>query len=720
MKKLLSLLGTLGLVSTSATAVISLTTIPKSKEGEEAPEVTALKKLIIEAEELVKNEGQDKTNEANKKLFNAIGEAKGTLEIYENTKENGDALSNATTTLEQAMNKFKDSNSNAYAEITRLNTRIEQAENIIKGYEEQGQGEQKPPAPETSFKTRNLDETQPETKPAKADPIEALKKALEEAKDVLGGKDKLPMSKQNDVNLAANNLQNAMLIYKGNEKSVDKSKLTAAYQEGNSYWGSDAGHKHNNIARGTFEIVLKGAFQILISSELSGVEGQKVVDGWTQKVEEAFVIFKDSNKEKAKNLPNLKTLLEEAKTIAKLDKHRYKNKESRKEFEEKIATAQGIVNGEPSIDREKFVEAKIKELEAAIKTFEAAENEPANIETFKTTIEQATKLQNGNKDKKRPGDIKTFEAALKRATEFLGTSPTIDKQGEVENEHEILWDAMLHFAGQKNRSYIQLYIPAYTSLGLLPNNDKDTVKNAIIEKFKDTPVKEGDDYTIGDPTIDDVDKGDVAKWYVKIEGIGNYRSNSILIFTLPIGHIQKEIEDMIHSSKEIWKIGPLQKAIEDKKIDRKNAIEVDTEFEYADIGVKRFSIKANEKSNYSRYKGGFIVDQILNRETQSLTMYLDIWGNLKWIDGVAPEGTKEIVNLGWDKTGKAYKMPSTVQKVPKYVSPNITNMDSMFEGAKDFNQDLSGWDVSKVTSYKDFDKDATAWTLPKPNFVHNI
>lgn len=36
-------------------------------------------------------------------------------------------------------------------------------------------------------------------------------------------------------------------------------------------------------------------------------------------------------------------------------------------------------------------------------------------------------------------------------------------------------------------------------------------------------------------------------------------------------------------------------------------------------------------------------------------------------------------------------------KVPDYLSPVITDMSSMFEGCTSFNQDISAWDVSKVT-----------------------
>jgi len=39
-------------------------------------------------------------------------------------------------------------------------------------------------------------------------------------------------------------------------------------------------------------------------------------------------------------------------------------------------------------------------------------------------------------------------------------------------------------------------------------------------------------------------------------------------------------------------------------------------------------------------------------------------------------------------------------------------MESMFYNASSFNQDLSGWCVTKVSSHSDFDTGAASWILP--------
>lgn len=79
-------------------------------------------------------------------------------------------------------------------------------------------------------------------------------------------------------------------------------------------------------------------------------------------------------------------------------------------------------------------------------------------------------------------------------------------------------------------------------------------------------------------------------------------------------------------------------------------------------------------------------------------------------------------------------------KLPKGIPAVLTNLDDMFKGCKNFNQDISDWDVSRVVSMNsmfegcekfnqdlsswcvtnitqkptNFDLGATVWTLPKP------
>ena len=56
------------------------------------------------------------------------------------------------------------------------------------------------------------------------------------------------------------------------------------------------------------------------------------------------------------------------------------------------------------------------------------------------------------------------------------------------------------------------------------------------------------------------------------------------------------------------------------------------------------------------------------------------------------------------------------QDISSWDVSKVTNMSGMFEHSI-FNQDLSGWDVSKVTDCAFFAHFNSSWTLPKPNFT---
>ena len=49
---------------------------------------------------------------------------------------------------------------------------------------------------------------------------------------------------------------------------------------------------------------------------------------------------------------------------------------------------------------------------------------------------------------------------------------------------------------------------------------------------------------------------------------------------------------------------------------------------------------------------------------------------------------------------------------------SVTNMESMFQSAAAFNQNLSSWNVDGVTSCNNLCENTTSWTLPKPNFTN--
>ena len=56
------------------------------------------------------------------------------------------------------------------------------------------------------------------------------------------------------------------------------------------------------------------------------------------------------------------------------------------------------------------------------------------------------------------------------------------------------------------------------------------------------------------------------------------------------------------------------------------------------------------------------------------------------------------------------------QDISHWDMSKVSNVASMFSEATSFNQNLSGWDVSNVLHHQNFDSNTPSWILPKPNF----
>jgi prepilin-type N-terminal cleavage/methylation domain-containing protein len=103
----------------------------------------------------------------------------------------------------------------------------------------------------------------------------------------------------------------------------------------------------------------------------------------------------------------------------------------------------------------------------------------------------------------------------------------------------------------------------------------------------------------------------------------------------------------------------------------------------------------------------------------------------QWKDGltVTRAGFPNAVNLSYvaeppqtvtNVATMFYSTSATIfnQNISGWDVSKVTNMNQMFQGATSFNQDLSRWNVSSVTSKPptDFSTGATSWTLPKPTW----
>lgn len=107
------------------------------------------------------------------------------------------------------------------------------------------------------------------------------------------------------------------------------------------------------------------------------------------------------------------------------------------------------------------------------------------------------------------------------------------------------------------------------------------------------------------------------------------------------------------------------------------------------------------------------------------TIYVDKDGTNKDTDAQdlsTVDGAKDavkIVQIGYYDDGKTIRvaqMPKTVKEVPTELPKEITNLHKMFLESKEFNQDISSWDLSGVynTSFmfhkaEKFNQDITKW-----------
>lgn len=69
--------------------------------------------------------------------------------------------------------------------------------------------------------------------------------------------------------------------------------------------------------------------------------------------------------------------------------------------------------------------------------------------------------------------------------------------------------------------------------------------------------------------------------------------------------------------------------------------------------------------------------------------------------GSAPAGTTEVLQIGYDQYGEAYKMPESILKVPDQISPKITSLYKLFDDCAEFvgnDGNISNWDISNVTN----------------------
>ncbi|ATZ16810.1 hypothetical protein ELUMI_v1c00820 [Williamsoniiplasma luminosum] len=685
MKKLLGLLGTLGLASTSATAVVSLVEIPKSNDSKTIS-IESLKALINEVTNLA-NTNKDKAPDAYKALYKAIGEAEGVLVIYQNETENYGVLDTAHKNLTNAKQTFEGS-PDAFAQIDTLKNRIISAEKIKKGDKL-----------ESAWNT--------------------LQQQIGVAKTV---RDRNPKAgEQGVVNSTVLDLQTAMVAF------FDATNTLADYTGlDNAIADAEKALKTPKAEEAVKK--LKDAIKAAndFPRDLSSGE-QAEVEKAVQRLRDAIEEYNSSGKPVLPpthpDLTALRAKIEEAKKIASDAKNKFKPLAERNTFEEAIGHAEGIIAGNPVEGQEQKIKDEITALQTAIDNFIKVTDEKADKTMLSNNINAAKGIQTENK---KPDAVTKFKQAITDANAVLQKNLNIDKQSEYDQAAEDMWQATFDFVSSANRINInfEIYNGAFLTVPLA-DSKKETIKKQLEIQFKN--VKEGKDYTIGD--VKKAYKDD--KTSVLITGVGNYTATATVYFVLDIKNIESELNTIANSgaNKDFWTAAGLKAEIEKKGIDVVNGLKVveSTKYKNELTYVKQFKISTNNRLDFSAYKGEVIVTQITDILKKGWTVYVDNNKNtIEHIGGSAPEGTKEILLMG-HTGGKAWPAPKSIEKVPNYINPTITNLTSVFQQATTFNGDISNWDTSQVTTFeklfwqaKKFNQDISKWNTAKVTNMQNV
>ncbi|WP_035019199.1 BspA family leucine-rich repeat surface protein, partial [Williamsoniiplasma luminosum] len=667
MKKLLNILGTLGLVSTSATAIVAFAKLPRTNIPEVLSAIITkdqLNQLITDAKTLATQE-QSKPINAYKLLHQAIGQAKGASDIYINETENFNVLNEAYQKLTAAINAFKQTDDEK-ANIESLKNRITSANNALQ------------------TNTNKL-----ETEKQK------LKKVIGEAENLVS---KVTLRKdQNLVDQALLNLQTGIVNFLNSTNDLaNYADLTKAMDEAKKAL-KDYPKKHPGVIQSLTKAIANA--QKVIEQKYTTAD-QNIVDQEVEILKKEIQIFFGASKAEA-NVDALNQAIVEAKKIAQ----DFKNNQAWLKLQQAIKHAQGVVDGKPSVDRQNIVDQEVTNLQQAAKDFNNISNQNADLTWLNSNIKMAETINIKNK---KQSDWNIFQTEILKAKDYVKNPPLIDKQDQVDEMTENLWQATYKFLNATDRKDIRSTIFWKTSIGSLKDNKHETIKKRLEETYT---LKEGKDYTIGE--VKDYN----GKFGVELTGKNDYLQKTVVTFVLDIQNIENDM-DILATSKQdqFWTAHELQLAIEKENLDKKNTLKVTEVAHDPNLKVKRFKIRADDQYEYSKYQGEIIVSQVLNRENQDKTIYIDQDGTIKSNDNSAPEGVKEVINIGWSSNKKVHEMPRSIQKVPPYISPKIESLYHLFGWAESFNQPLNNWDVSKVTNMErtfngaeSFNQDISKW-----------
>ncbi|PPE05823.1 BspA family leucine-rich repeat surface protein [Williamsoniiplasma lucivorax] len=155
-------------------------------------------------------------------------------------------------------------------------------------------------------------------------------------------------------------------------------------------------------------------------------------------------------------------------------------------------------------------------------------------------------------------------------------------------------------------------------------------------------------------------------------------------------------EQIGKKDSDFWSANDLQDKINNQY--GKDQITISHTGDNTDLHVREFKVIGNAQNNENaKYSGEIRAFQVLDRNNQSKTIYFDEKvKSIKAKQGSAPEGTKEVIHIGWDDLKKGYQMPQTILRVPNYISTQIIDLSNMFRLTKEFNDNINSWNTGNV------------------------
>ncbi|WP_303662345.1 BspA family leucine-rich repeat surface protein [Williamsoniiplasma luminosum] len=278
-------------------------------------------------------------------------------------------------------------------------------------------------------------------------------------------------------------------------------------------------------------------------------------------------------------------------------------------------------------------------------------------------------------------------------------------------------------------------------LGKINNNQETTITDAIISK---NPTAQQATFTITN----------IQPTSAKVTGTGDFIGEVDVTYSIAkdISTLEKTLQNILNQHDEtLLTVAEIQTLMKTAIPDSDGIGVVQTQVDPT-IGAAGFEFNGEKSINYF---GKLDLYQVLHKNTNNKTIYLDPnTEKISQTEDVAQlANAKQILNIGWDVTSKAsiYNLPTTIVKVPNYISTsiqsiaslfkglgqisdisgwntsNITNMSHLFEKNQAFNGDISKWDTSNVFEMesmfheaKSFNGDISKWNTAKLTSMNDI